>query len=149
MDRCGDLGKYINYEFLGFVETVMCIRFYYVTVNSRIGILIPSLSCLTILYLLYIWMWSVEGKWHKPKVKLWNRESLPLMAFWFLEKQPLPLLGSQKYPLFLEKKKESAILIWILMKTCFNKLAFPVSIYKFELLNSPVDLKVYLQVKEL
>ena len=71
------------------------------------------------------------------------------MAFWFLEKQPLPLLGSQNYPLFLQKKKESAILIWILMKTCFNKLAFPVSIYKFELLNSPVDLKVYLQVKEL
>lgn len=34
------------------------------------------------------------------------------------------------------------------MKTCFNKLAAPVSIYKFELLNSPVDLKIYRQVKK-
>lgn len=39
-------GKYINYKFLGFVETVLCTRFYDVTVNTRMEILIPTLSYL-------------------------------------------------------------------------------------------------------
>lgn len=38
-------------------------------------------------------------------------EKFAFDGFWFLEKQPLPLLGYPKYLLFLQKKKESVILI--------------------------------------
>lgn len=102
-------GKHINCKFLGFIEAIVCIKFYFVIVNSRMEILVPSLPCPIILYLLCIWRWRAGGKndtspkWNFKvgKVCIW-------WPFWFLKKIISPTLGLSK--LFVPTEKKNLLL---------------------------------------